>query len=107
MGKIRVVGIGPGDFEDMTLRAVNALKACDADIVGVHIAEEGEGRVSCQLLLEKRIVLRALRCVASLAGEAQVFVHLFVGIGAKIAALAGCKNLVGVIVGVKGTAPAN
>ena len=85
----------------------DALKACDADIVGVHIAEEGEGRVSCQLLLEKRIVLRALRCVASLAGEAQVFVHLFVGIGAKIAALAGCKNLVGVIVGVKGTAPAN
>ena len=36
MGKIRVVGIGPGDFEDMTLRAVNALKACDA-IVGYHV----------------------------------------------------------------------
>ena len=33
MGRIRVVGIGPGDPEDMTLRAVNALRDCDV-IVG-------------------------------------------------------------------------
>lgn len=36
MAKIRVVGIGPGDYEEMTLRAANALNACDV-IVGYHV----------------------------------------------------------------------
>ena len=36
MAKIRVVGIGPGDYEEMTMRAVNALNACDV-IVGYHV----------------------------------------------------------------------
>ena len=36
MAKIRVVGIGPGDYEEMTVRAVNALNACDV-IVGYHV----------------------------------------------------------------------
>ncbi len=36
MAKIRVVGIGPGDYEEMTIRAVNALNACDV-IVGYHV----------------------------------------------------------------------
>ena len=36
MAKIRVVGIGPGDYEEMTLRAANALDACDV-IVGYHV----------------------------------------------------------------------
>ena len=36
MSKIRVVGIGPGDYEEMTLRAANALNACDV-IVGYHV----------------------------------------------------------------------
>ena len=31
-----MVGIGPGDYEDLTLRAVNALKACDV-IVGYTV----------------------------------------------------------------------
>ena len=31
-----MVGIGPGDFEEMTVKAVNALKACDV-IVGYHV----------------------------------------------------------------------
>ena len=31
-----MVGIGPGDYEEMTIRAVNALKACDV-IVGYHV----------------------------------------------------------------------
>ena len=36
MAKLRVVGIGPGDYEEMTVRAVNALNACDV-IVGYHV----------------------------------------------------------------------
>ena len=36
MAKIRVVGIGPGDYREMTMRAVDALKACDV-IVGYHV----------------------------------------------------------------------
>ena len=36
MARIRVVGIGPGDYEEMTVRAVNALNACDV-IVGYHV----------------------------------------------------------------------
>ena len=36
MAKIRVVGIGPGAYEEMTVRAVSALNACDV-IVGYHV----------------------------------------------------------------------
>jgi len=36
LNRIRVVGIGPGDYEEMTVRAVNALNACDV-IVGYHV----------------------------------------------------------------------
>ena len=36
MSKLYVVGIGPGDFESMTLRADNALRGCDV-IVGYHV----------------------------------------------------------------------
>ena len=36
MSKISVVGIGPGDYNEMTVRAVNALNACDV-IVGYHV----------------------------------------------------------------------
>ncbi|MGN0978028.1 MAG: precorrin-3B C(17)-methyltransferase [Faecousia sp.] len=36
MGKLIVVGIGPGDYEDMTLRADRALQSCDV-IVGYHV----------------------------------------------------------------------
>lgn len=36
MGKVFVVGIGPGSFDDMTLRADNALKTSDV-IIGYHI----------------------------------------------------------------------
>ena len=36
MGKVVVVGIGPGNYENMTIRADEALKACDA-IVGYHV----------------------------------------------------------------------
>lgn len=36
MGKLTVVGIGPGDYEDMTIRADRALRACQV-IVGYHV----------------------------------------------------------------------
>ena len=36
MGKVIVVGIGPGGYEDMTIRADEALRACDA-IVGYPV----------------------------------------------------------------------
>ena len=36
MSKIYVVGIGPGEYEQMTIKAANALKNCDI-IVGYRI----------------------------------------------------------------------
>lgn len=36
MNKIYIIGIGPGSYENMTLRAVNALKNCDT-IIGYHV----------------------------------------------------------------------
>lgn len=36
MGKVVVVGIGPGDYENMTIRADRALGGCDV-IVGYHV----------------------------------------------------------------------
>lgn len=39
MGKIYVVGIGPGEYEQMTMRAANALHACDT-IVGYTVYVE-------------------------------------------------------------------
>lgn len=48
MSKIFVVGIGPGEYEQMTIRAVNALKGCDVivgytvyvDLVKEHFADK-------------------------------------------------------------------
>ena len=39
MGKVQVVGIGPGDYEGMTIRAARALGACDV-IVGYTVYVE-------------------------------------------------------------------
>lgn len=36
MGKLMIVGIGPGDYEDMTVRADKALRSCQV-IVGYHV----------------------------------------------------------------------
>ena len=36
MGKVMVVGIGPGSYEEMTIRAAEALKSCDT-IVGYTV----------------------------------------------------------------------
>lgn len=48
MSKIYVVGIGPGEYEQMTMRAANALKSCDVivgytvyvDLVKEHFADK-------------------------------------------------------------------
>lgn len=48
MNKIYVIGIGPGAYEQMTIRAVNALKSCDVivgytvyvDLVKEHFSEK-------------------------------------------------------------------
>ena len=48
LSKIFVVGIGPGEYEQMTIRAVNALQSCDVivgytvyvDLVKEHFAEK-------------------------------------------------------------------
>ena len=39
MGKLFIVGIGPGNYENMTVRADNALKAADT-IIGYHVYVE-------------------------------------------------------------------
>ncbi len=39
MGKVMVVGIGPGSYEEMTIRAAEALKSCDT-IVGYTVYVE-------------------------------------------------------------------
>ena len=39
MSKIYVVGIGPGEYEQMTMRAANALQSCDV-IVGYTVYED-------------------------------------------------------------------
>ena len=36
MGKVMVVGIGPGNYENMTVRADRALRDCDV-IIGYHV----------------------------------------------------------------------
>ena len=36
MGYISVVGIGPGDYDNMTVRADRALQECDV-IIGYHV----------------------------------------------------------------------
>ena len=36
MGKLSVVGIGPGGYEDMTIRADRVLTACEV-VVGYHV----------------------------------------------------------------------
>ena len=36
MGKLIVVGIGPGNYENMTIKADRALQSCDV-IIGYHV----------------------------------------------------------------------
>ena len=36
MGKLVVVGIGPGNYENMTIKADRALQTCDV-IIGYHV----------------------------------------------------------------------
>ena len=36
MGKLYVVGLGPGDYDNMTVKADRVLAACDT-IIGYHV----------------------------------------------------------------------
>ena len=36
MGKLSIVGIGPGNYENMTIKADRALQSCDV-IIGYHV----------------------------------------------------------------------
>ena len=36
MAKLYVVGLGPGDYDNMTVRADRALRECDS-IIGYHV----------------------------------------------------------------------
>ena len=56
LSKIYVVGIGPGEYEQMTMRAANALQSCDAivgytvyvDLVKEHFPEKNSSPLLCE-----------------------------------------------------------
>ena len=77
MGKVIVVGIGPGSYEDMTIRADTALRACDA-IVGYPVYVDlvrdrypGKELHSTPMTREAERCQLALELVYELRGEAQ------------------------------------
>lgn len=86
MGKIYVVGIGPGEYEQMTMRAVNALRVCDTivgytvyvDLVREHFADK-EFRTTpmtkeverCRLAFEEAKKGKAVAMICS--GDAGVY----------------------------------
>ena len=63
MKKIYVVGIGPGEYEQMTIRAVKALESCDViigytvyvDLVREHFAGKGIDALYCAGELSAKI----------------------------------------------------
>ena len=80
MGKLIVVGIGPGDYDNMTVRADRALKNCDT-IIGYHVyvnlvKERYAGKeflttpmtreaIRCQLALDKAKEGRSVAMICS------------------------------------------
>lgn len=66
MGKVFVVGIGPGNFENMTIRADRALAACDA-IVGYPVyVDLVKDRYHGKALFETPMTQEARRCQLAL-----------------------------------------
>lgn len=62
MGKLTVVGIGPGDYENMTVRADRALQACQV-IVGYHVyVDLVKGRYPDKEFLTTPMTKEADRC---------------------------------------------
>ena len=85
----------------------DALDAAVSHIDGVDIAEEGVGGRFGQSLLEGGVGLLPGLGIVRLPGLGQGLVHLGVGVAGVICALVGAEHLVGVVVGVKGGAPAD
>ena len=66
MGKVFVVGIGPGNFENMTIRADRVLAACDA-IVGYPVyVDLVKDRYPGKALFETPMTQEAKRCQLAL-----------------------------------------
>ena len=62
MGKVQIVGIGPGNFENMTIRADRALAACDV-IVGYPVyVDLVKDRYPGKELLATPMTQEAKRC---------------------------------------------
>ena len=62
MGKVQIVGIGPGNFENMTIRADRALTACDV-IVGYPVyVDLVKDRYPGKELLATPMTQEAKRC---------------------------------------------
>ncbi len=66
MGKLIVVGIGPGDYENMTVRADRALASCDV-IVGYHVyVDLVKGRYPDKQFLTTPMTKETQRCQMAL-----------------------------------------
>lgn len=66
MGKVIVVGIGPGNYEDMTIRADRALQSCDAIVgYGVYVDLVKE-RYPDKAFYETPMTQEAKRCALAL-----------------------------------------
>ena len=86
---------------------VNTLDGTVCHEHAVDVAEEGVGGVLCHCDLELLVVFSTLSFVIGLAGQGQVLVHIGVGVAGVISALVGTKDLVGVIVSIERTSPAD
>ncbi len=86
MNKIYVVGIGPGEYEQMTIRAVDALKSCDViigytvyvDLVKEHFADKEfmttpmrRETERCEMAFEEAVKGRTVAMICS--GDAGVY----------------------------------
>lgn len=66
MGKVLAVGIGPGNYENMTIRADKALQNCDA-IVGYHVyVDLVKGRYPDKEFVTTPMTREAQRCQMAL-----------------------------------------
>ena len=62
MGKLYVVGLGPGDYDNMTVRADRALRECDS-IIGYHVyVDLVKGRYPDKKTLTTPMTKEADRC---------------------------------------------
>ena len=66
MGKLYIVGIGPGNYENMTVRADNALKSADT-VIGYHVyVELVRGRYPDKEYLTTPMTRETERCLMAL-----------------------------------------